>query len=103
MKNLTTIKNWQLHHIVIPGDNNKLFLTHFPKVIMPPLIVTGTVIEDKFGRFLPGFHFRSTYIILLDRTNNIIETENSIYLFDPKTENQDVVPDMSNAVLTLFY
>ncbi len=103
MKNFTKIKNYQIHNITVPKAGIEMFKEMFPSVIYPPMILTGTVKEDVSGRWQIGNHMRSTYITVLDRQNNIIETMNSIYEINPEEEGKDVVPQMGNDVLNLFY
>ncbi len=100
---ISKIRNWQLHTIEIDDKNKELFQTHFPNVIYPPILFTGTVVEDIKNRWNPGDHMRSTYVVLLDRQNGIIETMNSTYEMDMTTENQDIFGNLNNKVLSLFY
>jgi len=99
------ISHWQIHNLELNEDQMKIFKQHFPDVCTDPnpMIVTGTVVDDPTGRWLPGHHFRSSYVIKIDRKNNIIETQNTIYHFDPETEGQDGMPDLGNGVLGVFY
>jgi len=103
-----TICNWQLHHLTIPGgeENQKLFREKFPDVLLDPerpgpLIFSGTVVDDPTGRFRPGWHMRSSYIVKIDREKGIIETENTFYKV--KDEGNDVLPDLGNGILKIFY
>ena len=97
------IKNWQLHHILLTEDEAKLFLKYFPDVIMPPMLFTGTVVDDPVGRWLPGFHMKSTYIVSFDRKTGVVETCNTMYKLDMKTEGMDIIPDLGRDVLKIFY
>lgn len=98
------IRNWQLHRITVPKKGRSQFKSVFPTVdINNVLVVTGTVVNEPTGRWNPGDHFRSTYIVKLDRKNKTIETCNTIYHFDPNTEKQDSMPDLGNNVLNIFY
>ena len=97
------ISHWQLHHIKVPKKGKKIFKQHFPSVIMPPILFTGNVVDDPTGRWQPGFHMRSTYIISLNRKTGRVETLNTIYDLDMKTEGQDGMPDLGNKVLSVFY
>jgi len=97
------IEKWQLHHIEVPEEHLHLFTERFPQAIIPPILFTGAVVDDPTGRWVPGHHMRSTYIISLDRKTGIVETQNTIYKLDMKTENQDIFPDMGNKVLSVFY
>lgn len=103
-KNGGTIKNWQLHHLTVPEDVKELFIEKNPGIdVSNPMMVTGTVVDEPTGRWRPGDHFRSTYIMNIDRVHSIIETQNTIYHVDPDTENMDVMPDLKNNVLRIFY
>ena len=69
------------------------------------MVFTGTVVKDSAGRWQPGWHMRSTLIVSIivsiDGKEGIIETTNTIY----KVQNQgnDVIPDMGNDVMGIFY
>ena len=96
-----TIKNWQLHHLTLDEEQQKKFKEFNPDCKIGPMVFTGTVVEDKAGRWQPGFHMRSTLIVSINRKNNIIETINTIYKV--QNEGNDIIPDMGNAVLGIFY
>jgi len=96
-----TIKNWQLHHLVLNEEQQKKLKEFQPDIKIEPMVFTGTVVEDKAGRWLPGFHMRSTLIISIDREKGIIETVNTIY--HVQDEGNDVFPDSGNAILSIFY
>ena len=98
-----TIKNWQMHHIPLTKDETKLFSEHFTDVLMPPMLFTGTVVHDPIGRWQPGYHMKSTYIVSFDRKTGIIETCNTMYKLDMETEGMDVMPDLGRNVLSIFY
>jgi len=98
------IKNWQLHHLKYDESLREEFETIEPRVDFDNIMmVTGTVVNEPTGRWKPGNHFRSSMIINIDREENIIETLNTIYHFDPETEGQDRMPDLGNGVLGIFY
>lgn len=93
------IKNWQIHNTsftkkqldkVYPGEN------------LQPMILTGTIEQDPTGRFTPGHHVRTSLIVKLDRKNKIVETRNTIYKLSGK-EGKDVLPNLSDGVLGIFY
>lgn len=102
-KNGGKISHWQLHHIKVPVKVLKVFKQQFPGIIMPPMIFTGSVVDDPTGRWQPGYHMRSTYIVSLNRKTGRVETLNTIYKLDMKTEGQDGLPDLGNAALSIFY
>ncbi|MCK5312749.1 MAG: hypothetical protein KAJ62_11600 [Desulfobacteraceae bacterium] len=98
------IRNWQLHHLTVDDSIKEQFIKINPEVdANNVMILTGTVVDDPTGRWRPGHHFRSTFIVNLDRKNNTVETLNTIYHVDPDTENMDVMPDLGNEVLKIFY
>jgi len=99
-----TISHWQLHHLKFDDSLREEFESNKPNLDFDNImIVTGTVVDEPTGRWKPGHHFRSSMIVEVDREKNTIETENTIYHFDPETENQDGMPDLGNGVLGVFY
>jgi len=110
-KNGGQISHWQLHHLKYDNSLREEFNGLAPHIDFDNIrIVTGTVVDEPTGRWKPGYHFRSSMIVNVDRKNNTIETENTIYHFDPDTEGQDTVcnpitgeKDMGNGVLKIFY
>jgi len=105
------ISHWQLHHLKFPEEDRVAFESYNSEVDFDNIMmVTGTVVNEPTERWNPGDHFRSSMIIEVDRKNNTIETLNTIYHFDPKTEGQDTIfdietgnKDMGNKVLGIFY
>jgi hypothetical protein len=65
-------------------------------------ILTGTVKEDSTGRWEPGFHMRSSLIVVMDLDEGIIETQNTIYKVEGP-QGEDVLPDIGDGVLGVFY
>lgn len=102
-KNGGKIINWQIHNITVLKEQEERFLKTFPGVSMPPILFTGTVSDDPTGRWRPGFHMRSTYMVSFDRDTGIFETLNTMYKLDMKTEGKDVISDLGNDVLKIFY
>lgn len=97
------IKNWQLHNLTYDKNQIILFREMYPEVKIEPMIMTGTLVDDPTGRWKKGHHMRSSAIVDIDREKGIIETLNTIYHMDMKTENKDMIPDLGNGVLGLFY
>lgn len=99
------ISHWQLHHLELGKESLEELKKLKPHVLLDPcpMIVTGTVVDEPTGRWKPGNHFRSSLIVKIEREKNYIETENTIYHFDPETENKDCMPDLGNGVLSIFY
>ena len=99
------ISHWQIHNIKLDEETTEKLKQHYPDICYDPnpMIVTGTVVDDPTGRWQPGHHFRSSYVVKIDRENHIIETLKTIYHYDPDTEGQDVMPDLGIGVLKIFY
>ena len=98
-KATATIKNWQLHTLSVKQE---MIDKVYPGEGLTPLIVSGTVVSDDLGRFLPGHHMRSSLIKKHDRAKGIIETRNTIYKLEGK-ENGDVLPNLGDNILNVFY
>ena len=99
LKDGGTIRDWQVHHLSYSKDKLNAF---HPGRNVKPMMVTGTVVEDKAGRWKPGYHMRSSLVTKLDRKNGILETLNTRYKLTGK-EGNDVMPDLGDGVLGLFY
>jgi hypothetical protein len=98
------ISHWQIHNLKFEEKDRATFEFHRPNLDFDNIrMVTGTVVDEPTQRWKPGDHFRSSMIVEIDRDKNTIETENTIYHFDPETENQDGMPDLGNGVLSIFY
>jgi len=105
------ISHWQIHNLKFSEDQREMFESHRPNLDFDKIrMVTGTVVNEPTERWRPGDHFRSSMVVNIDREKNTIETENTIYHFDPETEGQDTVfdvasgnKDMGNGVLKIFY
>lgn len=99
------ISHWQIHNLDLTDELTTELKKFYPDICYDPnpMIVTGTVVDDPSGRWQPGHHFRSSYVVKIDRDNHIIETQNTIYHYDPDTEGQDGMPDLGNGVLGVFY
>ena len=96
------LTGWQLHNVSDDVERvNQRYDIHIKtdKVY----ILTGTVKEDPTGRWLPGYHMRSSVVIDIDRETGIVETKNTIYKVEGE-EGEHVLPgNMGPAVLGLFY
>lgn len=99
------IEKWQLHHLDIKGSEETFYMLYpeFLNVDIEPMMFTGTVVDDPSGRWSSGHHMRSSLILSIDREIGKIVTLNTIYTMDMKTENQDLLPDIGNGVLNIFY
>ena len=97
-----TITGWQLHHLSVSQDilDEAVEKKGGEKVL--PLIITGTVKEDPSGRFSTGKHMRTSLLTILDEEKGYCETRNSIYRLEGDN-GSDVMPDIGNAVLKIFY
>lgn len=104
-KNYKIIKNWQLHHLdKLTKKEEGILETYFGQKMLldpGPMMFTGTVVKDPTNKWEIGFHMRSSYIVSIDRKNGFIQTLNTLYKV--KQEGGDVVPDLGNKILGLFY
>ncbi len=91
------ITNWQIHNLTIPQE---MIDKKYPNELGLPMVFTGTILKDS-PKFKSGFHMRSSLIVNIDREYGSIETMNTHY--DVVNEGDDVLPDMGNAVLNIFY
>jgi len=94
-----TIKDWQIHTLSVTKEWLDTVCTEKG---LQPMILTGTVVEDKLGRWLPGFHMRSTLIKKIDREKGEVETQNTIYKLEGK-EGGDIFKDLGDNVFKIFY
>lgn len=63
-------------------------------------ILSGYIKEDPTGRFLPGWHFKSSVVLDVDFENGIVETANTIYHVEGKC---NWGADLGNLILKVFY
>ena len=91
-------RNWQTHRLTLEDET----LRKVKEEGCQPIIVTGTIVEDPTGKFRPGWHFRSTLVKEIDRENGILVTRTKTYKLEGE-EGTDIVPDLGNNVLSLFY
>lgn len=94
-----TIKDWQLHNMSYTKEQLEKV---FPGQKAKPMILTGTVAEDPTGRWQPGYHMRTSFIVKLDRETNQVETLNTIYKLSGE-EGKDVLPDLGDNIANIFY
>lgn len=98
-----TIKNWQLH--ILYEDAKSVAMakkTHPHMGVDKIMMFTGIVVEDPTGRWLPGYHMRSTVILNHDKETGIVETLNTMYKLQGEMGG-DVVGDMGKDVMKIFY
>lgn len=100
------IRGWQLHHLTFTKEQIESI---HPGLAGKPLIFTGTVKIDHSGRFKPGTHMRSSLIVRMDQVLGklsegiyLVETLNTFYVLEGPG-NSDVLPDLGNGVLSIFY
>ena len=99
MKKHCTIKDWRLHQLSPSIETIQRFR---PDVLLDhAFVLTGTIIEDDLNRWPPGDHMRSSLLLSYDEERGIVETENSIYHLQGQEGGS--LPDLGDAVLTLFY
>lgn len=95
------IEKWQIHHLTISVNKIR---TMYPEVEENEgLILTGTVVDDPTGRWLPGHHMRSSIIVKYDTENGVIETLNTIYQLQGESGDSIIGGDIGDAVLSIFY
>jgi len=104
-KDCRIINNWQLHHLDKLTEEEKNILEKYfgQKILLDPgpMVFTGTVVKDPTNKWKAGFHMRSSYIVSIDRKNGFIQTLNTLYKVEQ--EGGDVIPDLGNKVLDVFY
>ena len=94
-----TIKDWQIHNLTCTEEQlNKIY----PNRNAKPMIISGTIVEDPTGRWKPGYHMRSSLVVKLDRKTNQVETLNTIYKLTGE-EGKDILPNLGNSILKVFY
>jgi len=97
------VKNWQLHILYDDEVSAKKAKDVHPNMGVDKLMVfTGTVVDDPTGRWLPGYHMRSTLVLNHDTETGIVETLNTMYKLEGPGDN-DVIPDMGKEVMNIFY
>ena len=75
-----TITDWQFNTVTNTPESLKLAKEHYPTFNMDGIyMMTGTVEEDKLGRWLPGYHMRSTVVLSYNKSTKIVETLNTLY------------------------
>ena len=98
----SVITNWQTHTLSLSEGTLNEVLRTFPDLKDKPIMVfTGTIVKKYYGHLNEGDHTRSSLILKIDRDRGLIKTRNSIYKVI--NEGNDVVPDLGNNVLNLFY
>ena len=93
------IKDWQIHKL---SFTEKQIDKIYPGQKAKPMIITGTVAEDPLGRWQSGYHMKTSLVVKLDRKNNTVETLNTIYKLTGE-EGKDVLPDLGDNVMNVFY
>ena len=93
------ITNWQVHNLTF--TKKQLEQVH-PGKKTKPMVITGTITEDPTGRFEVGHHVRTSLVVKLDRKKGRVETLNTVYDLRGE-EGKDVLPDLKNGVLQIFY
>lgn len=97
-----TITGWQLHHLSVSKERLDQWAEKNGEVKVLPLIITGTVKEDPSGRMHVGWHMRTGLLTFLDEAAGYCETRASVYRLEGENGG-DVMPDLGDAVLTIFY
>ena len=102
------IRGWQLHNLTFTKERMAEAEKLYGQKVLP-LIFTGTVKIDHSGRFKPGNHMRSSLIVRMDKVLGklsdgiyLVETLNTLYVLEGPGDS-DVLPDLGNGVLSIFY
>ena len=95
------IGHWQLHTLSM-SPKEAMLKTGYEVQTDKCYVLTGTVVEDPTGRWLPGYHMRSSLICAIDLVKGIVETQNTIYKLEGES-GDDVLPDMGDAVAGIYY
>ena len=94
--------NWQVHTLSVDELRDQLNEIYPELVDVKVLqVITGTITDDTSGKLNDYDHCRSSFVINIDRENGKLETLNSVY--DLGLEGNDVIPDLGNGVLSVFY
>ncbi|MES9964552.1 MAG: hypothetical protein ABW116_13535 [Candidatus Sedimenticola sp. 20ELBAFRAG] len=97
-----TITGWQLHHLSMPQEKLDQLMKEREEEKILPLIITGTVKEDPSGRMEVGWHMRTSPLTFLSEEEGYCETRFSVYRLEG-SNGSDIMPDMGDQVLGLFY
>lgn len=97
-----TITCWQLHHLSVSQERLDKQVEQDGGERVLPLIITGTVKEDPSGRMETGWHMRTSLLTFLDEEAGYCETRSSVYRLEG-SNGSDVLPDLGNGVLSIFY
>lgn len=97
-----TITHWQLHHLSVSKERLDQATEQQGGEKVLPLIITGTVKEDPSGRMESGWHMRTSLLTFIDEEAGYCETRSSVYRLEGGN-GSDVMPDLGDQVLSLFY
>ena len=98
-----TITSWEMHKLpytveeveqVYPGEN------------LTPFVISGMVVDDPTGRWLPGYHMKSSLIVKLNRQTGVLETRNTMYKLlgkEVKDSVVEAVKALGGDVRDIFY
>jgi hypothetical protein len=91
------VTNWQIHKLTISQEKIDEV---YPGLNALPMVFTGTVVRDN-PKLQDGWHMRSSLIVKIDRERGQIETLNTIY--DVEHEGDDILEDMGDKIMGIFY
>ena len=107
------ITNWQIHNLTFSDIQKKCIDDMYPQIkernITKFQIITGTITGDPTCNRQDGDHFRSSFVLTIDRENGKLETLNTVYDLGGGEGNDYVCNlttgsrDMGNDVIKLFY
>ena len=73
-----TLENWCIHIIQFSDKALATLKQVYPGAI--PMVVTGSVVEDRSGRFDSGSPLRTSWVMYADPNTKVIQTQNSVYM-----------------------
>jgi len=98
-KNGGIVKNWQVQCLSFSREQIE---SAYPGENLKPMIITATVVHDSKGRWIAGYHMKTSLIVRIDREKGIFETRNTIYQLTGK-EGADIFPNLGDGILKVFY
>lgn len=96
------ITGWQLHIISQDIKEIKELMPSIEFYVPKTMAMTGTVVDDPTGRWLPGYHIRTSFIVRIN--GDVIETKNTRYhVIGPEGDPVVGFKDLGPAVMGIFY
>lgn len=96
-----TIMQWQLHTTSVPVER-----AHKKGIDVKTdkcYILSGTVVHDPNGRWVPGDHMKSSLVVDIDFEKGYAETRNSTYRLDGPQGDPILGGDLGDTIFAVFY